>query len=286
MRVRRILLGSVVGVFAVAALAYCCGRYGEAQTIVKKVNRPVQAAFVRDGQLYAVNDQSDLLTLAAPNGELRNLGKFEGKLLDITKGKACFAIKNLVYVADLANGKILASQIFENPHGKICFVGPDRLAVLKGSSVQILDAANAKTIHTFELRQSDKAPALNAIACQAEGDRLYVATGGNKAGIVVIDVPKNKIIDTIPTETGAFNGVREFHIHNGKALLVSHNEGHYGVWIYHASIVDLQTKKATMLKVPAELKTAGMVGPRRVFAIRSRRGSGRKLLPSSVPAAS
>jgi hypothetical protein len=252
MRAQRIVLGSVAGVFAVAALAYCCGGYGSAKTTVK-LSRPVQSTLVRDGKLYAVNDQGELLMLARPNAELKSLGKFEGNLLDIADGKGCFAVKNMVYVADLAKGTILASQTFEKPNPQVCFVGSDRLAVLKGGSVQILDAATAKAIHTIELKENDKAPAVNAIACRAHGDRLYVAMEGRKSGLIVIDVQKNQIIDNIPFQMSY--GLRQFHIHEGKALLVSHNHGAYGVWLYYASCVDLKTRKATTVMLPGQLES-------------------------------
>jgi hypothetical protein len=205
-----------------------------------------------------------LLMLARPNSELKSLGKFDGNLLDIADGKGCFAVKNMVYVADLAKGTILASQTFEKPNTQVCFVGPDRLAVLKGGSVQILDAATAKTIHTIALKEPAKEPVLRAVACRAQGDRLYVVTVGNSwehTVLNVIDVPQNKIIDSIPIEMAY--GFQEFQIHNDRALLVSHNHGAYGVWIYHASCIDLKTRKATTLKVPAEL--GGDIGVRGRF---------------------
>jgi hypothetical protein len=266
MRAQRILWGSVGSLLAVAALAYCCGSYGNAKTPVK-LSRPAQSALVRDGQLYAVNDLGELLVLAKTSDPVKSFGKFEGNLLDISGNKACFAFKNLLYVADLSKRTIIASHILDTPNAKVCFIGADQLAIPKSGSVQIFNVTTAKTIRTIDLRENDKT--VRAITCRADGDRLYVATAGAKSALVVIDVKKSEIVDQIPLKMSF--GSQEFQIHDNKALLLSHYHIGYGAWGYQASFVDLKTRQVTEVKLPADIapcfgaapmSASVMVGPR------------------------
>ncbi|MCI0379905.1 MAG: hypothetical protein L0215_20170 [Gemmataceae bacterium] len=267
MRGKSIVFSATGVLFVAAAVAYCCGDYGSAKATIK-VPGGITSAIVRDGRLYAIHGSGPLVCLDSPDANLKWLGRFDliPSHFDVAGDKACLACQNRVYVADLAKKRIVAVQVFENNIANVGFAGPDRIVVLQNNEIQILEAANAKTLGTVSLGEANKNARLNLMGFQVQGDRLYAMAAGEKQGLVIVNLNTYQIIEHFPIKelnlTSGYHSVRDLRIQGDKAFMVCMRFS-YGVWTDSFGYLDLKTRQFTSLKLPSNMmRNSGLVlGP-------------------------
>jgi hypothetical protein len=232
-----------------------------------KLPGTVTAGVVRGEHFCAVTAGGNLIDVDLPRCSVRDLGTPGGKLvgcLDVAGGKAVVASADHVYLVDLPGGKTVRSLDFAGGVCGVGLLGEDRVFVQTGCSVEVLDLAAGKVLHSIATTEKQQVREKTAREKEAVIERervkhcrvgrLLYAGNSNDDRIAVIDLGAGKVLDRLPADSrpGDFHGIEGIGGIQvvGEKLYVEKMLLSYGVWVKTVGQIDLTTKKYTRLRLP------------------------------------
>jgi hypothetical protein len=188
---------------------------------------------------YLVTMHDNRVVVDLKRGKTFDLGKVEASpwfYIDVADGQALFVNKDRLQVRTLENPKLL----HDLPLGKsrvysLGFVGKGRAFVHHGKTLDILELATGKTLHTIDFGSDDIRWGSNA--WQKVGNRLFVA--GPETSLCVIDLEAGKLADRFSINAGA--GIASIHVEGSLVYCV----GSPFSWVpnHHLVCYDMEMKK-------------------------------------------
>jgi hypothetical protein len=248
-------------VLSTLALLVLCAVVGSAdnpapaEPAAVKLPGDVTRGVVRGDHLYAVA-AGRLIDVDLKRQEVKDIAVEGAKLtpyLDVADGKACIAAADRLVTVDLATGKAARSMEFSRDVRGLGFIDADRVFVIGGSAVAVVDLAAGKIVRTIEVAPADEAPQWRKreskrvlTAFQLVGERLYLADAFHyyDSRLSVIDLDEGKVLDRIGGISFWSTGLQ---VVGDKAFVPGVNLG-YGVNSPEFVCIDLKTKKPTALK--------------------------------------
>jgi hypothetical protein len=260
MRAKRTLLLSLAMLIAAAgAVAWACGDYVVAPlptTTIKTPGTIVKTA-VRDGKMLAVTSKGILIWIdpSEKNSKfIANLDLQPSEILDFSGNLACVAAKNRVYVVNMTQGKVVQAFVQEHDVRSVSFLDQDNLLVRGGRKLDILNLTSGKTKQSALVDAIDGRFYVAESPCVAYQERLYTAAKKEKGGLAIIDSATGKTTEFIPAPElrldSGVNHIGDMIVQGDKAFLLSLRNS-YGVWLESIAVVDLKTRKCTMVKLPS-----------------------------------
>jgi hypothetical protein len=248
MRPRMLLLCAALLGPAWPADAACCD--DEVATI--KFPGLPHPGTLRGDILLCDNGKDLLVAVDLKRGKTFELGQVAGKRwadADVLDGQALLINHNRLQLVNLADAKVAADlELGKDRVFAFGFASKGRAFVQRQRTLDVLDLATGKTVHSIKPEENDRF--WYTYAWQRVGNRLYLP--GAATSIFVIDLDAGKICDRIGVDSRA--GLQSLHI-EGSLIFC---RGSAGSWVLndHVTCYDMESKK-TFFSVET--------GARRVF---------------------
>jgi hypothetical protein len=233
------------------ALDACCGDDDCIPAAIKVANFP-NHGFLRGDYLISMNEQRLVVDLM--RGKTYQLGKIPGRWtdMDVANGKALVLNQTKLQVIKLENNKVLHEiEVGKERVYSLGFVGASKAFVHHGKSIEILELASGKTLHTINFDSDEMR--WNSTAWQIVGKRLFIA--GPQTTLCVIDLDSGKLVDRVSIDVGA--GIASLHVVGSLVYCV----GSPFSWVPNNRLVcyDLETKKTFFSKLSIQDRFLGRV---------------------------
>jgi hypothetical protein len=235
-----------------AATAGPGGADNQAAPTPIKLPGQVASGVVRGEHFCAVTSNGSLIDVDLQRRQVRDLGNPGANLLpclDVAAGKALVASSDHIYLVDLRTGKPDRSLDFSATVSGLGFLGEDRVFVQTGCSVEVVDLAAGKVLHTIATGEKPKTTDREQVRHCRVGRRLY-ASNASDGSLAVIDLHEGKLIDRIPADANrSWEAIGNIQVVGDKAFVERMFLG-YGIWQKNVALLDLTTKKYTRLRLP------------------------------------
>jgi hypothetical protein len=215
-----------------------------------RLSGQIVCGVVRGDHFCAVASNGGLIDVDLHQRQVKELGSPGAKLvpcLDVAAGKALVASDDHIYLLEMPGGKTLRSLEF---HGGVCglgFLGDERIFVVTGCSVEVLEPGSGKVLHSIATGDKQKPIDRERVKHCRVGRRLYV--GGGDGSLLVIDLAEGKLSERIaPGTDRPWDGIGNIQVVGDKAFVEQMFLG-YGIWQKSVALLDLTTKKYVRLRL-------------------------------------
>ena len=205
----------------------------------------VQSSVPCNNYLLCVNDNNHILAVDLLAGRTFDLGSADGRRRtgDVADGRALLLSGDRLQVVELASDKTVGKTVHEIAVGNAVrafgFAGKGQAFLHLGRTVNLVELATGKTLHTIELAKEEGFRPRPSSAWQKVGDRLFVV--GSDGSLCDIDLAAGTLRERFWVESRA--GIADLRV-EGEVVYCLGSHSTWATRLDHLTCFNLKTKKS------------------------------------------